>query len=188
MKIFYVSNPPGIHLFKSKNGNTYFEHMIKQKKSRCPFIQNTPLLQGRNLCNEISGGIFNYYHKALHLGCCSSHRSASVDCERQTNLKLHTASLIPTSCISNCGKEMETGYFGSFFWYFGYIKWMDYMEEGRDLRTILEVYFFFCSIVKNKQFWLLVTKAASIKTGLFVMPSYRNDVELRDFIFFNCFY
>ena len=31
MKIFYVSNPPGIHLFKSKNGNTYFEHMIKQK-------------------------------------------------------------------------------------------------------------------------------------------------------------
>ena len=65
---------------------------------------------------------------------------------------------------------------------------MDYMEEGRDLRTILEVYFFFCSIVKNKQFWLLVTKAASIKTGLFVMPSYRNDVELRDFIFFNCFY
>ena len=48
--------------------------------------------------------------------------------------------------------------------------------------------FFFCSIVKNKQFWLLVTKAPSIKTGLFVMPSYRNDVELRDFIFFNCFY
>ena len=92
----------------------------------------------------------------LHLGCCSSHRSASVDCERQANLKLHTASLIPTSCISNCGKEMETGYFGSFFWYFGYIKWMDYMEEGRDLRTILEVYFFFSarlSKINNFGYW-----------------------------------
>ena len=59
------------------------------------------------------------------------------------------------------------------------------MEESRDVRPILEV--FFCSIVKNKQFLLLVTTASSIKTGLFVMPSHRNDVELWDFIFFNCF-
>ena len=43
------------------------------------FIIIQEKISGNNECSTLSeGDLDNYYHKALHLGCCNSLRSASV--------------------------------------------------------------------------------------------------------------